>query len=86
VVGPPALHRFGAAQVCGLTWSREQDVAALPDFALSHSAVAVLPTAQREAVLAAVRRLTTEHPDLRGRDRVTVSMHLKCWLYHREGS
>jgi SAM-dependent methyltransferase len=85
VVGPPALHRFGAAQVCGLMWSREQDVAALPDFALSHSAVAVLPTAQQEAVLAAVRRLTTEHPDLRGQDRVTVSMHLECWLYRREG-
>jgi hypothetical protein len=36
------LHRFSAAQVCGLSWARDQDVAALPDFALSHSAVAVL--------------------------------------------
>jgi SAM-dependent methyltransferase len=86
LTGPPALHRFGAAQVRGLSWAREQDVAALPDFALSHSAVAVLPDQQREMVLAAVRRLTTEHPDLRGHDRVTVSMHLECWLYRREDS
>lgn len=79
----PALPRFGAAQLGGLSWSREQDVAALPDFALSHSAVATLPAQQREAVLAAVRRLTTEHPDLRGRDRVTVPMHLETWIYRR---
>ncbi|MGH3547244.1 MAG: class I SAM-dependent methyltransferase [Pseudonocardiaceae bacterium] len=77
----PALPRFGAAQVSGLSWSREQDVAALPDYALSHSAVATLPAQQREAVLAAVRRLSTEHPDLRGRDRVTVAMHVECWVY-----
>ena len=38
----------------------------------------------REAVLAAVRRLTTEHPDLRGRDRVTVPMHLEYWRYRRD--
>ena len=86
LAGPPALDRFGPVQARGLSWSRELDVAALPDFALSHSAVSVLPTAQREAVLVAVRRLTTEHPDLRGRDRVTVPMHLECWLYRREGS
>jgi SAM-dependent methyltransferase len=86
LAGPPALHRFGAAQVYGLSWSREQDVSGLPDYALSHSAVAVLPDQQREAVLADVRRLTTEHPDLRGRERVAVSMHLECWLYRREGS
>lgn len=82
--GAPVLQRFGAAQVSRLSWSREQDVAALPDFALSHSAVAILPTQQRETVLAAVRRLTTEHPDLAGRDRVTVPMHLESWIYHRQ--
>ncbi|HEX4101644.1 MAG: class I SAM-dependent methyltransferase [Pseudonocardiaceae bacterium] len=82
--GPPALQRFGAAQVAQLPWLREQDVTALPDYALSHSAVAILPIEQREAVLAAVRRLTTEHPDLRGRDRVTVPMHLEYWRYRRE--
>ena len=47
---------------------------------------AVMPAQQRETVLAAVRRLTTEHPDLRGHDRVTVSMHLACWPYRRDGS
>ncbi|MGH3782737.1 MAG: class I SAM-dependent methyltransferase [Pseudonocardiaceae bacterium] len=77
----PALPRFGAAQVRRLSWSREQDVAALPDYALSHSTVATLPAQQREAVLAAVRRLSTEHPDLRGLDRVTVAMHVECWVY-----
>jgi SAM-dependent methyltransferase len=82
--GAPALQQFGAAQVRGLSWSREQDVEALPDYALSHSAVSVLPAQQRVAVLAAVRRLTTDHPDLRGRDRVTVPMHLECWIYRRQ--
>ncbi|PZS40115.1 MAG: SAM-dependent methyltransferase [Pseudonocardiales bacterium] len=81
----PALQRFGAVQVRGLSWSREQDVEALPDYALSHSAVSILPAQQREAVLVAVRRLTTEHPDLRGRDRVTVPTHLEYWIYPREG-
>ena len=82
--GAPALQRFGAARVCELSWSREQDVEALPDYALSHSAVSVLPAQQREAVLDAVRRLAIEHPDLRGRDRVTVPTHLEYWIYRRE--
>jgi SAM-dependent methyltransferase len=80
----PVLRGFGAARVSRLSWAREHDVAALPDYALSHSAVAVLPAEQRQAVLAAVQRLTTEHPDLRGRDRVAVPMHLDYWLYRRE--
>lgn len=80
---PPDLPGFGAAQVSQSSWSREQDVAALPDFVLSHSAVAVLPDRQRAEVLDAVRRLATEHPDLRGHDRVEVSMQLECWSYRR---
>ena len=39
-----------------------------------HSAVAVMPAQQRETVLAAVRRLTTEHPDLRG----TTESQYRC--------
>lgn len=79
----PALPRFGTAQVSRLSWSREQDVDALPDYAASHSAVATLPAQERAEVLAAVRQLTTEHPDLRGRAQVTVPMHLEYWIYHR---
>jgi SAM-dependent methyltransferase len=80
---PPDLPGFGAAQVSRSSWSREQDVAALPDFVLSHSAVAILPDQQRAEVLDAVRQLTIEHPDLRGRDHVEVPMQLDCWSYRR---
>lgn len=79
----PVLPRFGAAQVSRLSWSRVQDVEALPDYVLSHSAVATLPAQRRAEVLAAVTRLTTEHPDLRGRDRVEVPMQVVYWAYRR---
>ncbi|MBV8541671.1 MAG: hypothetical protein JO364_13000 [Pseudonocardiales bacterium] len=77
------LKGFRPAEVTRIRWSREQDVATLPDYALSHSTVAVLPARQREAVLAAVRRMATEHPDLLGRDHVTVPMQVVRWTYHR---
>lgn len=82
----PVLQRFRAAQVSQLSWLREQVVEALPDYALSHSAVAALPAQQRVEVLAAVRRLATEHPDLRGRDRVEVPMKVVYWSYRRENT
>jgi SAM-dependent methyltransferase len=78
---PPVLPWFGPVQVSRQPWVREQDVAALPDYALSHSAVAILPEQQRAEVLAAARQLMTEHPDLRGRDRVRVPMQLVYWSY-----
>ncbi|MBV9161897.1 MAG: class I SAM-dependent methyltransferase [Pseudonocardiales bacterium] len=80
---PSMLKGFRPAEVTWLRWSREQDVAALPDYVLSHSMVAVLPAGQREEVLAAVRRMAVEHPDLLGRDHVTVRMHVVHWIYHR---
>lgn len=80
----PVLPRFGAARVSRLSWSRAQDLEALPDYALSHSAVATLPAPRRAEVLAAVARLTTEHPDLRGRDRVEVPMQVVYWAYRRK--
>jgi SAM-dependent methyltransferase len=80
---PSMLKGFRPAEVTRIRWSREQDVAALPDYALSHSTVAVLPAGQREEVLAAVRRMAAEHPDLLGRDHVTVRMQVVCWTYHR---
>jgi SAM-dependent methyltransferase len=79
----PVLPRFGAAQVSQLSWLRVQDVEALPDYALSHSVVATLPTQRRAEVLAAVTRLTTEHPDLRGRDQVKVPMQVVYWAYRK---
>ncbi|MGH3824028.1 MAG: class I SAM-dependent methyltransferase [Pseudonocardiaceae bacterium] len=78
---PPVLPWFGAGQVSQLSWSRELDVAVLPDYALSHSAVAILPERQRAEVLAAVAQLMAEHPDLHDRDRVAVPMQLTCWSY-----
>jgi hypothetical protein len=86
---PPELRQFSPARVRQLRWSRQQDVAALPDYALSHSGVATLPNHQRAGVLAAVSRLATDHPDLRGRSRVEVPMQLVYWSYRRtptEGS
>ena len=79
---PSPLRGFRPAEVTRIRLSREQDVAALPDYALSHSTVAVLPDRQREKVLAAVRRMATEHPDLIGRDHVTVPMQVVRWIYH----
>jgi hypothetical protein len=58
-------------------------MAALPDYALSHSMVAVLPAPEQQEVLVAVRRLAAEHPDLLGRDHVTVPMQVVSWIYHR---
>jgi SAM-dependent methyltransferase len=81
----PVLPRFGAAQVSRLSWSRVQDVEALPDYALSHSAVATLPAQRRAEVLTAVARLTAEHPDLRGHNRVEVPMQVLYWAYRRKG-
>ncbi|MGH3973429.1 MAG: class I SAM-dependent methyltransferase [Pseudonocardiaceae bacterium] len=78
---PSPLQGFRPAEVTRIRWSREQDVAALPDYALSHSTVAVLPDRQREEVLAAVRRMATEHPDLIGRDHITVTMQVVRWIY-----
>lgn len=83
VPAPPKLEGFRSAEVTRLRWSRQQDVSALPDYALSISAVAVLPARQQEEVLAAVRRMATEHPDLLGRDQVTVRMQVVRWTYHR---
>jgi SAM-dependent methyltransferase len=80
---PPALKGFRPVEVTRIRWSREQDVAALPDYVLSHSPVAVLPARQQQEVLAAVHRLAVEHPDLRGRDHVTVRMQVVSWIYHR---
>ncbi|HEX6403624.1 MAG TPA: class I SAM-dependent methyltransferase [Pseudonocardiaceae bacterium] len=80
---PPVLRQFSPAKVQQLSWLREQDVAALPDYALSASGVASLPDQQRVEVLAAVRRLATEHPALRGRSRVEVPMQLVYWSYRR---
>ena len=80
---PSMLQDFQPVEVTRMRWSREQDVAALPDYVLSHSAVAVLPARQQEQVLAAVRRLAAEHPELVGRDHVTVRMHVVSWIYHR---
>lgn len=85
VPAPPVLKGFRSAEVTRLRWSREQDVSALPDYVLSISAVAVLPVRQQEAVLAAVRRMAVEHPDLLGRDQVTVRMQVVRWTYHRHG-
>lgn len=82
---PPELAGFAAAQVRRLAHTREQDVAALPDYALSHSSVAVLPGPERDGVLCAVRRLAAEHPELRGRERVEVAMQTLCWTYRRAG-
>lgn len=79
----PVLRQFSTAQIRQTSWLREQDVAALPDYVLSHSGVATLPDQQRSEVLAAVRRLATEHPDLRGRHRVEVPMQLVDWSYRR---
>ena len=78
---PPVLRQFSPARVRQLPWSRQQDVAALPDYALSASGVATLPDQQRAEVRAAVNRLATEHPDLRGRSRVEVPMQLVYWSY-----
>jgi SAM-dependent methyltransferase len=83
LASPPVLQQFSPAQIRQTSWVREQDVAALADYALSHSGVAVLPDRRRAEVLAAVRRLATEHPDLRGRTRVEVPMHLLYWSYRR---
>lgn len=80
---PCMLKGFHPVEVSRIRWSREQDVAALPDYALSHSTVAVLPTRQQEQVLATVRQMGTEHPDLLGRDHVTVRMQVVSWIYHR---
>lgn len=77
----PVLHQFSAAQVREVSWTRQLDVAALADYVSTHSAIAVLPDRQRAEVLAAVSRLATEHPDLRGRTRVEVPMHLGYWSY-----
>lgn len=79
----PTLKGFRQAEVTRLRWSREQDVSALPDYALSISAVAVLPARQQEEVRAAVRRMAAEHPDLLGGDQVTVRMQVVRWTYHR---
>lgn len=79
---PSPLRGFHPAEVTRIRWSREQHVAALPDYALSHSTVAVLPDRRREQVLAAVRRMAIEHPDLRGHDHVTVPMQVVGWIYH----
>jgi SAM-dependent methyltransferase len=81
---PPTLPRFRAPQVRQLSWRREQDVEALPDYVLSHSSVATLPDRQQADVLAAVRRLMTEHPDLCCRTRVEVPMELIYLSYHRD--
>lgn len=80
---PPELPGFGPGQVLRTAWTREQPVDELVDFALSHSAVAVRPEAEREALLDEVRRLAREHPDLRGRERVAVPMGTVCWAYRR---
>jgi hypothetical protein len=77
------LKGFHPVEVTRIRWSREQDVAALPDYALSHSMIAVLPARQQQEVLAAVRRMAVEHPDLRGRGHVTVRMQVVSWIYHR---
>lgn len=80
---PPILEGFHPVEVTRIRWSREQDVAALPDYVLSQSMVAVMPARQQEQVLAAVRRLAAEHPDLVARDHVTVPMQVVSWIYHR---
>lgn len=80
---PPILEGFHPVGVTRIRWSREQDVAALPDYVLSHSMVAVMPAREQEQVLAAVRRVAAEHPDLVGRDHVTVPMQVVSWIYHR---
>lgn len=80
---PSILKGFHPVEVTRIRWSREQDVAALPDYVLSHSSVAVLPVRQQEQVLAGARRLAAEHPGLLGRDHVTVPMQVVSWIYHR---
>ena len=80
---PSMLQGFHPAEVTRIRWSRQQNVAALPDYVLSHSMVAVLPVLQQQQVLAAVRQLTAEHPDLLGHDHVTVPMQVVSWIYHR---
>ena len=57
----------------------------LPDGSVDDSAVATLPDRQRADALAAIRQLMTEHPDLRGRTRVEVTMQLIHLSYHRDG-
>lgn len=80
---PSMLKGFHPVEISRIRWSREQAVAALPDYALSHSTVAVMPAPQQEEVLAAVRQMAAEHPDLLGRDHVTVRMQVVSWIYHR---
>ena len=61
VPAPPTLAGFRPAEVSLLRWSREQDVASLPEYALSQSAVAVLPAQQQEEVLKPPPYRTGDH-------------------------
>jgi SAM-dependent methyltransferase len=75
VVGPP----FGPLQRHELTWRSELPREGVVGLVASRSYALVLEPAERERLLAAVRRLLDEHPGTAGRDRVPMPYRTVCY-------
>ena len=75
VVGPP----FAELERHAVAWADEVDPAALVELAASRSYVITLDDERRSALLDRVRRLISEHPDVKGRSRVTLPYLTECF-------
>ncbi|HWG61688.1 MAG TPA: methyltransferase domain-containing protein [Streptosporangiaceae bacterium] len=74
-VGPP----FGPVERFTVDWTHRLSADELVDMVASRSYVITMPEAQRAAVLADVRALVAEHPDLAGADVITLPYVTHCF-------
>ena len=87
----PQSHRTAFERTALFTPLEQREVpyeqtltpAGLIDRALTVSSITVLPDAERERVLDEIRALVTTHPDLRGRDAVTLPYVTKLYWAER---
>lgn len=75
VIGAP----FGPTEYFSVDWSLPCTAEALVNLAASRSYVITAEPAERQSLLAAVRKLTETHPDLVGRERFWLPYRTHCY-------
>ncbi|WP_245563561.1 class I SAM-dependent methyltransferase [Longispora albida] len=80
---PPIGEPFGAPERTEIRWKHTLTPAGLLDMVASRSYVIVLPEAERAQLLGEVRELLGSHPELRGRDEITMPYVTRCTRLRR---